>query len=316
MFESIQNPLITALASAGIFLVVLILQLDFFFMFLSTLPLFSVGLSKDPKIILKASILAAAPIIMLTSSLFPAILFLLIFAFPCWYMCHTLRKYYKVNFGSNVPTLRLWYPVGLSLVSMALYGCVLLAVITAYFATQNTNLPQELTHIIQNEINNLSKDYEIKLRMSPQNLPFILCGFLTWVWAMLLLAHAWFVNNALVRKNIAKRPHLTITPFFIPYWLLALMSISALASLIGGESMRFLGKSTLLILLLPYFFLGISMLHEKIRDWPNKGFFMFFIYLSMIVFLWPALVVAAAGLFHHIKTFNKHLSSGGNSFRN
>ena len=196
------------------------------------------------------------------------------------------------------------------------YGNILLAITTAFFATQEVNLPQYIFQNIQQEIVPLIKDSGIDFNAITQDISFMSCGFLVWLWCIILLANAWIANNMLAKKSLAKRPNLVITPFPMPYWLLSLMAIWALASLIGGESMRFLGKSSLIILLLPYFFQGIALLHTNSKNWANRRFFLFFIYFSIALSFWPVLIIAGSGVWLHIKTFNKHLSSGGNSSKN
>lgn len=307
---------ITALLSSGIFLIIVRANLDYILLFLSTMPLFSDGLSKEPKRTLEAGALATFIIAVLTFSFLPAALFFLIFALPCWYICHLVSHYRDIKLNPGLPATRIWYPIGLLTLHLAIYGCALLAITTAFFATRDTNLPQLLSKIIQDTITILNKDYKIELDIiepgiAIADLTFMLCGFSIWFWALILLGHAWVVNNALVKKNLAKRPNLIVTPFYMPYWLLTFMGICALASLIGGESMRFLGKSSLIILLLPYFFQGTAILHINSRNWPNRWFFLFLFYFSIAILLWPALVVAGVGLWHHIKSFNKHLSSNG-----
>lgn len=316
MSKQAISMLVTSLLSAGMFLVALASGLDFIFLFVSTLPLFSVGFGQDPKITLKAGVLAALIIASITASFPLTALFFLAFALPCWYICDSALHYYDIKLSPSLPSVRLWYPMGLIAVHLVVYGCVLLALITAFFATQDINLPQQIIKIVQTEINNLSAIYEIKLAVSPASISFMLCGFLTWVWTILLIIHAWAANRALIQKNLAKRASLAITPFPIPHWFLTLMSICALASLIGGESMSFLGKSSLIILFLPYFFQGMAMLHIRSKNWSNRQFFLFFIYFTIIALLWPALMIAGTALWNHIKILNKHLSSGGSSSKN
>lgn len=311
--KQITTVIITALLSAALFLVVLIAQLDFIFMFISTLPLFSLGLGKNPKMALEAGAIATLPIALLTHNLFMPALFFCVFTLPCAYICYMLLRYQDIKFADNLPVVRLWYPVGMVGLDLAVYGCAALAVITAFFATQDTNLPQTIMQIIQGEITEMSKRYEIDLQITINNLAFMLCGFLAWIWAIALLAHAWVANSALAKKNLAKRVNISVTPFLMPHWVLSLMGICALASLIGGESMRFLGKTCLLTLLMPYFLQGASILHIYTRNWPNRRLFLFFVYAATLLLLWPALLLAGTGIWNHIKILNKHLSSGGSS---
>ncbi len=283
------------------------------FALLSSIPLFAIGLSTSHKAALKTSALAAILIFLLTKNIRIAALFFFILALPSWYICYVVLRYYDIKLAPPLPSLRLWYPVGLVTLAAAIYGNTLLAIITAIFSAQEVNLPQYLFQNIQQNILPMIKDSDVDLNAITQDISFIMCSISVWLWCSILLASAWLTNNMLVKKNLAKRPNLAITPFPMPYWLLSLMAIWALASLIGGESMRFLGKSSLIILLLPYFFQGAALLHTNSKNWHNRRFFLFFIYLSIIIFVWPALIIAGSGVWMHIKTFNKHLSSGGNS---
>lgn len=313
--QQISTILLTALLSASIFLIIVSANLDFIFMFLSTIPLFSVGLAKEPKMTLQAGALATIPIALVTRDILPVALYFLAFALPCWYICYMALRYYDIKLSSTLPTIRLWYPIGLITVYLALYGCVLLAIATAIFATQEANLPQLLTKGLENEFSILSKDYDINFDHAIKNISFILCGLSIWIWSSFMIGYAWLINRNLVKKNLAKRPNITITTFPIPHWLITLMGICALASLIGGESMSFLGKSSLIILLIPYFFQGMAMLSTSFKGLTNKPFFIFIFYFIIILLFWPAMMIAGIGLWNHIKTLNKHLSSNGSSSR-
>jgi hypothetical protein len=100
---------------------------------------------------------------------------------------------------------------------------------------------------------------------------------------------------------------MALQAFEIPSWMLTLLAISALATLIGSPSMAFLGKSTLLTLMLPYFFLGCTLMHRACKTWPNSRFFLFFVYFLAFTQFWPVLILAAVGLWYQIKG----LSGGG-----
>lgn len=317
-----KNPLaitvVTALLASVLFLLVFSLGMGFLFMFLPTLPLFIVGFGKSSKIALDAGMLASFIIAVLTGGFSAPVMFFIAFAVPCWAICFLLRHHYDIqikdqNSSNKTTILQLWYPVGLVVMYLAIYACVFLAIITALMATQEANLPQLMAAQIQAEINNIQKDYDMALDISPSSLSFMLCGFFAWLWVVFLYAHAWVANYALIKKSLAVRPTLMVTPFFIPHWFLTLLGICAIASMIGGESMRFLAKSSLIILMLPYFFQGIGILHIGTMRWANRRIFLFFVYFSIVTLFWPAFILAGIGLWHHVKLLNKLLSLNGKS---
>lgn len=260
--------------------------------------------------------MAVIPIIFLAgNNLFPAALYFFGFALPCWYLCHMAMRYYDIKLDLSPLPLRLWYPAGLITVYLALYGCAIMALTTAIFAIGDTSLPEFIaqTTIAKEIISVLNSEYEISDGVSPSYLAFLLCGSAAWLWCFFMFGYGWFVNYTLVKKNHAKRPNLSIHPFPMPHWLLTFMSICALASIIGGESMSFLGKSCLFILLVPYFFQGAAILTISTRQMSKNLVFMFIFYFIALITFWPALLIAGIGIWNHIKILNKHLSSGRSS---
>lgn len=301
---------LSALLSSVIFLIVATNNLDFILMFLSIIPLFAIGLSKSSKMAFEAGILAVIPIFLFSSgNLFPAALYFFAFALPCWYVCNLALRHMQVD--SPTTSMILWYPTGLIIVRLALYSCTLLAIATAILATQDTNLPQFIANMAKDVIAELGNEYEIPATISPMHLAFILCGSIAWLWCFLMFGCAWLVNYTLVKRKMEKRPSFTVYIFPAPYWLLTLMGICGLASIIGGESMSFLGKSSLFILLIPYFFLGAAILNFLAAKMTNNLSLLYIFYFIAVITFWPALVIAGIGIWNHIKILNKHLSSGG-----
>ena len=311
--KALQTVAITALLSSGLCLLVFGLQLGFLFMFLPTLPLFSTGLTQNPRMVAYASAVALLPITLLADAA-TSIFFIFAFAGPCWYFCYTARKSRTLTFSEMPGThLRIWFPIGITITHLAVYACALLALTTAFYAMQPTNLPQLITQDVAEELSKLEKLYDAPLIISASQISFLICALTTWMWASMLWMHAWAANRALLKRKIARRPNMAVTPFPIPNWLLSLLGICALAALIGGESMQFLGRACVIMLLLPYAFQGAALLHFGTLAWPNRRFFLFFTYLSIAMFIWPVLFLSAVGLGHHLKILNKHLSAGGTS---
>ena len=60
-------------------------------------------------------------------------------------------------------------------------------------------------------------------------------------------------------------------------------------------------------MMLPYFFLGCTLMHRACKTWPSSRFFIFFIYFLIFTQFWPVLILAFLGLWHQIKS----LSGGG-----
>lgn len=304
MPKDMKTALQAGLLSAAIFLIVFGLGLGFLFMFLPTLPLFYAGLGIRPRIARDGALFASL-LIALLSGVSAPVVYLLFLGLPCAFIS---QRALLVSFDGLEPR---WYPVGSIMLSLALWGCGLITLITLFYWGQNGGLPAMLADTIREAFSGLEDEYGDVIEVLATSWSFLIFPITLWLWCFMLYFHAWLATRWLVRKGVRRRESFTITPFPIPYWMLQLLAIAALASLIGSDSMRFLGKACLVGLMLPYFFAGVARLREGTASWPNQRFFLFFVYFMVFTQFWPALIVAAVGLWGQIK----HLSADDGSVR-
>ena len=287
------------LLSSGLFLFVFGIGLGFIFLFLPTLPLFSLGLSKRRGNVALAVIVATLLLFFVAGTSL-TLLYCFFLALPTWYICKLAGLHF------TVPALKdcaLWFPLGSIILRLTLYGCGFFALTTLYYTSQNMSLPQLLSDSIHSTFAELQAEYGDVVDMLAGTMSFLMFPVTLWLWGILLYAHAWLANRLLIKRNLNFRPDFSVTPFIIPGWMLHLVAISALASLIGSESMSFLGKITVLSLMMPYFFLGISIMHAASKNMPSRGFLLFFVYFLIFSQFWPALILSGIGLWHQVKSF-------------
>ena len=292
--------LIAALLSAGTFFAVLMLGLGSFFLFIPSLPLFYVGLSLSTRTVFLAA-LAAAALVGMFGHIGVALTFLLMIGLPTCYLAHCSLLFKRREDGKEE-----WFPLGLSLLNLTISAAGFLAIITLFFAFQPTTLPSLLASFIRTTLEPLKAEFGSEIEFVAMNWAFLPLAVTLWVWGIGLYAHAWLAGRLLASKGQNIRPDMAIAPFAIPSWMLYLLGICALASLIGGESSQFLGKTLLIVLALPYFFLGLALLHQISEKWPNRKFFLFIVYLLVILLFWPALLVSGYGLWNQVKTLKTH----------
>ena len=199
------------------------------------------------------------------------------------------------------------------ILNLTVAACALLFIIALQLALSPQNLPALIAAYVRTAFAPLKSEFGDSIEILAVQWSFLTLSVTVWVWGLALYAHAWAANHLLKRKNHHIRPDMAITPFTMPSWTLSLLGICALASLIGGESSQFLGKCLLIVLALPYFFLGISLIHLASYKWPNRRTLLFIIYFFIFAQLWPVLLVSGVGLAHQIRGLNKRLPPVDNS---
>jgi hypothetical protein len=299
-----RNPflpsLLAGVAAAVLFIAVLALGLGFLFLFLPTLPFFWLGLKGNPKSALLASVIAAVLAGGLTHlSLGVFILFAL--GLPAFY----ISQLALLSRGA------VWFPIGLIWTRLAYYSSAIMVFIVLYYAARGASFEQLVSEYLRAAFSNVEVEYKEAVTTLTRNWLFLIFSMSIWIWGIALYGHAWLVNRLLKNRQKNIRPDFAVTPYLPPNELLFLLGLCAFASLAGSPPLAFLGKTLLVGLLLPYLFLGASLMHQTTQNWPTRRLFLFFIYFMTLAAFWPALILAGMGLIHHIK----HLSGRSNSTR-
>jgi hypothetical protein len=97
-----------------------------------------------------------------------------------------------------------------------------------------------------------------------------------------------------VRAGWARRPTPDFDRLELPGWLWPGIAVAALLVLAGGI-IGDLGWSLLIVLVVPYLFLGLALVHVVARQWSRPGLALGAIYGAMILLGWPILLVLLLG---------------------
>lgn len=294
----------TGFLTGGLFLVVTTSGLGFFFMFLAMLPILMAGLSRSALQAFDASAVAALLLALIGGWEVGAV-FILFFAVPAWYISFQAGRSYV---GENrLPT---WHPIGLIITDLALYACVIMGGVVLHYALYTQGVHVVLESKIREAFTELPAGYAPMLEQFATAWSFLVFAMLSWMWVIGFYLNSWLANRILAKQNRIKRASLAVEIFAAPHWLLYLLAVAALASLIGSPSMQFFGKACFITLLLPYFFLGLALVHAYSQKWAMRGLLLFLLYFMLLSQLWFALIIATFGLIYHVKQLNKGLPPG------
>jgi Predicted membrane protein (DUF2232) len=97
-----------------------------------------------------------------------------------------------------------------------------------------------------------------------------------------------------VRTGWARRPTPNFERLELPGWLWPGIAVAAVLVLAGGI-IGDLGWSLLIVLVVPYLFLGLALVHVVVRRWSRPGLALAAIYGAMILLGWPILLVLLLG---------------------
>ena len=121
-------------------------------------------------------------------------------------------------------------------------------------------------------------------------------GYMGISWLIMVTINTSIATALLARANRLPRPVMQMSKLILPDWLSWLLIASAAIALVGSGETQFLGRNLALILALPFFFLGLSLVHIIARKTTFPGTFLAGFYVFLVLIGWIALLVIVAGL--------------------
>jgi hypothetical protein len=253
------------------------------------LPLLFVGLSLG----LAASVIAAGSAILVCSliaGVVAAALFALVQAVPAVMVIRqallSRQQDGKVE----------WYPPGLVLAQLATFAA--LCIIASYLVLLGHpgGLQGVLSDFIGATLAELS-GVEAEAAPSPElgRWMFLFPGLMAASWLVMVVVNGVLAQALAVRLGWNRRPSPALSELELPGWLWPAIGVAALLAVLGDDGLGFLGRSLLIVLVVPYMFLGLAVIHAFARRWSHRRLALTIFYGGVMLLGWPLLAILLLG---------------------
>jgi hypothetical protein len=247
--------------------------------YVAPLPLFLVGLALGPVPGTLAGAVGAA-IVALLGGLLVGAVYLFIFAAPSVF----LVRQALLN-RSEAEGVTHWYPPGLLLGWATVMGGATLVVVALILAGTEGGIEGQVQALLPSAFeyftqSALEPDQVVALQIYANNLPaLLLC-----TWLFMTVINGVVAQNVLVRLGRNRRPTPDILDIEAPNWALFAVAAAILLFLVGNGNFAFVGRNLALVLAVPYFFVGLSVIHALARRAVNKTVILAVFY-GLLIFL-------------------------------
>lgn len=280
--------------AAALFYAVAAGGLGFIFMMLPGLPIFYVGFAAGAQAMVIASVTATMLIGMIAA--LPGAAFFAIFsAAPAFMIVRRAILCKRSEAGAQQ-----WFPLGLAFVELSVL-LVAFAVSLCFYYASLGGIDALVQRSVSENMQEIDPNMQQLLLNLSSSLTLVVISASLWIWLLLVYVNGWLAHRFARTRGHALRPDFALAPFDMPQWMLGALTLSGITSIVGSETFSFAGKISLLLLLFPYFFSGIALIHEKAAQWPSKGIILFVIYFFLLAQAWPALLIAGFGVWHQLK---------------
>lgn len=295
MSKTTVIALVGGVASALLFVALLFFPspATMLFVYMVPLPLFLVGLSQG----LAAAAIAAFGAIVVTGAfggLILAMIFAIVIALPVLF---TVRQALLSRPGPGDTTE--WYPPGLLLGWLTGLAATALALVVLVQWGGGGDLPDAIRARFQEGLAQFQDNPDTaavaaRLETWVDVLANFLPAILASVWLVVLSLNAIVAQGALARGSHAKRPSPRLSTIEPPAWVMYALAASLLAWVTGLDGLEFLGQNLTPVLAIPFFFVGLAVVHSFARRFPGRALILAAFYMILILLGFLAMLPVTA----------------------
>ena len=275
------------LLSAVLFVSLLLGLPGMLLVYFAQLPVLFAGLT----IGLSASAIAvvgAVVVIGLMLSMAAALGYALLHALPALF---TVRQalLYRTDQGKTE-----WFPAGLLLTQLTLLAGAGVILAFLLLGREPGGLPGFIEAHLREGLTDLGLLDESSPSPDLARLAAVIPGFTASSSLLMVMINFMVAQLLAMRGGWARRPTPNFDRLELPAWLWPGVAVAAVLVLAGGI-IGDLGWSLLIVLVVPYLFLGLALVHVVVRRWSRPGLALAAIYGAMILLGWPILLVLLLG---------------------
>ena len=269
-------------------------------LFFSALPLFVAGLGWGLVPTAVAGTVAALLVGALVAPVL-AVNFAAAFAVPVTLFIYLALMRRRVTDADGAPAVE-WYPAGRLLAALSFVAAGFL--IGAAIATAGEGGLQAAARSLLLELFGGQKGLEEILEkggstLSAEQYIDVLSAAFPAIAGMSFVAqmaaNAGLAQRLLARRGLALRPSPSVRRLSLPFSLDIALAGAMVLSFLPGEP-GFVAASLTALFLLPYFLLGLVVVHVISTGWPSRALVLIAVYLSLIVLSFTAVFIAVLGL--------------------
>jgi hypothetical protein len=258
--------------------------------YFAQLPLFLAALSLGAPASIAASAAAILTVIILAGGVFAGLAYVAVNAIPVFVV--TRQALLSQTDQQGVVN---WYPAGLLLGWLTGVGAALLTIAAVWLATQPAGLEGTVASFVEAIVEQIlpTNSQTGRDRVISRVIP-ILPGTVVVAWLIMAIINASLAQKLLVHFGHNVRPWPEIATLELPQWAPVLAVISVVMWLLPG-GFGYYGQNLMLVLLTPFFFVGLAVVHSLCRRMKFGGFVLFLFYFTLMALGWPVIVVTVAG---------------------
>ncbi|HER27493.1 MAG TPA: DUF2232 domain-containing protein [Rhodospirillales bacterium] len=282
--------------------------------YLTPLPLLMIGLGMGLRFETVAG-LAGVVTAGVAGGPFSGLLYALIYGLPVWLVVRLALTRHQVSDGSGGTTEQ-WTPTGTILGMLAIMAAALFALAYVLALSQEGGLQGMIYAILERVFTLLMPGLQDGERVRIlQSMAALFPGYLGMSWVVMTIINASIALTVLHKMKAPVRPRSGLSDLVLPdrisIYFIAAATLALVGNLLGLGEIAYIGRNMAMLVGLPFFFLGLAVVHNIARMAPYPGIMLIVFYLVLLLSGWVALIVIAAGLIEQWAGIRRHFKAPG-----
>ena len=262
----------------------------FLLAYFAQLPLVATGFAFGLTQAAVAAAFAAILVALFSPGVGALSLFIIISALPILMVVHFALQNRTEDQGNTV-----WYPIGRILVWLSLLGIAAFIVAYVVFMQGDGGMRGAIEKYLQSIMAGFAQADEAAVDAMIATMSRIFPGVAAASWILMNIINCVLAQRFLAASGKNIRPKPVYCEIEMPVWPAGIVVFGAILAFMGGEA-GFFGFNIMLIASIPFFFIGLAVLHSISAAWPGRPLALAGVYLFLILALWPAVFVAVLGV--------------------
>jgi hypothetical protein len=189
-----------------------------------------------------------------------------------------------------------WYPPGLVLAQLTCLAAFAVAVAFLMLLDHPGGLQGAIEAFLTSALTELGA-IQVETAPPPEfgSWMFLFPGLMATSWLVMTVVNGVLAQAMAVRLGWNRRPSPDLVALELPSWLWPALGAAGLLALLGDQGWGFLGRSLLIVFVVPYVFLGLAVIHALVRRWSRPTWALVAVYGALVLLGWPILAVLLLG---------------------
>ena len=273
--------------------------------YFALLPILIIGLSQGHRAAIFATLSGMFSVILL-SNIYQGMLYCVSIALPAWLIVLTALAPQTTNNTSSKMV-----PIGEIIARLVVLGGIFMVISAIIFFGEPGDLPHNIEVLLNKLIANNRPNLNITTNhhLVVEGMVPLFPAIAVSSWLLMSVINTVVAQAILIKADINLIPAFQYSKITAPEWIYWAIVSSGVLVLIGSGTFEYVGRNLTVILLIPFLFTGLGVIHTAARQLRSPAIALIIFYFCIPISSWPTFIAVLLGFFERWTKFRQKLTS-------